>query len=232
VEEIGGTAPFLARHEIEGVRIFPAGKTQKRTAGGDTVLEMDAEAYLRAQATGEAAAGSLFAGLLDSAAPGAGAPSGGLDEILSRVTPLIEAAMAGQGGEPEKAYASLAQVLQGLRPDALLAAFPASRREEMKSLPAKEVAAELVQSRAMDWAAQQLASVSNGGDAFVVEEQVVHALARSLHATQMAEKVAGRLAKFFQEYSFPTHLVEKVQTCTWRRCCSTPTFVCNARRRR
>jgi hypothetical protein len=153
----------------------------------------------------------MFAVLLDSAAPGGGAASGGPDEILSRVTPLIEAAMAGQGGEPEKAYASLAQVLQSLRPDAVLAAFPASRREEVKSLPAKEFAAEFVQSRAMDWAAQQLASVPSGGDAFVVEEQVVHALARSLHATQMAQKLAGRLAKFFREYSFPTHLVEKVQ---------------------
>lgn len=211
IEEIGGIAPFLARHEIEGVRIFPASKTQKRTASGDTMLEMDTEAFLRAQNLEEAAAGSMFAVLLDSAAPGGGAASGGPDEILSRVTPLIEAAMAGQGGEPEKAYASLAQVLQSLRPDAVLAAFPASRREEVKSLPAKEFAAEFVQSRAMDWAAQQLASVPSGGDAFVVEEQVVHALARSLHATQMAQKLAGRLAKFFREYSFPTHLVEKVQ---------------------
>jgi hypothetical protein len=211
IEEIGGTAPFLARHEIEGVHIFPAGKTQKRTASGDTVLEMDAEAFLRAQNAEEAGDSGIFAGLMRSSGPSWGAASGGPDEILSRVTPLIEAAMAGQGGEPEKAYASLAQVLQGLRPDAVLAAFPASRREEVKSLPAREVAAELVQSRAMHWAAQQLASVPSGGDAFVVEEQVVHALARSLHATQMAERLAGRLAKFFQEYSFPTHLVEKVQ---------------------
>jgi HEAT repeat protein len=211
IEEIGGTAPFLARHEIEGVHIFPAGRTQKRTATGDTVLEMDTEAFLRAQNQEEAAASSMFAGLFDSAAPVVGGLSGGPDEIMSRVLPLIEAAMTGQGGEPEKAYESLAQVLKGLRPDAVLAAFPASRREEVRSLPPQEVAAEFVQSRAMDWAVQQLASVPSGGDAFIVEEQVVYALARSLHATQMAEKLAGRLAKFFQEYSFPTHLVEKVQ---------------------
>lgn len=212
IEEIGGTAPFLARHEIEGVHIFPAGKTQKRTASGDTVLEMDAEAFLRAQNADEGGLGGVFAGLLDSATPIVAVPSGGPEEILSRVTPLIEAAMAGQGSEPDKAYASLAQVLQGLRPDAVLTAFPASRREEVKTLPPQQVAAELVQSQAMNWAARQLASAPSGGDAFVIEEQVVHALARSLHATQMADKLAGRLAKFFQEYSFPTHLVEKVQT--------------------
>ncbi|MGA1998791.1 MAG: hypothetical protein ABSG52_02270 [Terriglobales bacterium] len=72
IEEIGGTAPFLARHEIEGVRIFPAGKTQKRTASGDTVLEMDAEAFLRAQNGEEAGASSIFAGLMDSAGSGGG----------------------------------------------------------------------------------------------------------------------------------------------------------------
>ena len=94
----------------------------------------------------------------------------------------------------------------------MLAAFPESRREQLKTLPPSEVAAELVQARAMDWAAQQLAAAPSGGDAFVVEEKVVHALARCLRATQMAEKLAGRLSKFFQEYSFPTHLVEKVQT--------------------
>ncbi len=70
------------------MRIFPASKTQKRTASGDTMLEMDTEAFLRAQNLEEAAAGSMFAVLLDSAAPGGGAASGGPDEILSRVTPL------------------------------------------------------------------------------------------------------------------------------------------------
>ncbi len=210
IEEIGGTAPFLARHGSEGVRIFPR-KTQKSDGSGDTLLEMDAEAFLRAQSGEEAGASSAFGGLMDYAGSGGGAPSGGPDEILARVTPLIEAAMAGQGGEPEQAYASLAQMLQGLRPDAVLVAFPASRQEELKSLPQKEIAAEFVQSRVMAWATHQLASAPSGGDAFVVEERVVHALARSLRATQMAERLAGKLAKFFKEYSFPTHLVEKVQ---------------------
>ena len=70
IEEIGGTGPFLARHEFEGVRIFPAGQSQKRTAGGDTVLEMDAEAFLRAQSGEEAGASSIFSGWRDSAGPG------------------------------------------------------------------------------------------------------------------------------------------------------------------
>ena len=211
IEATGGTTPFLARNQIEGVRIFPASKTQRRTEGGDTVLEMDSEAFLRAQGSGEFGESGEFVGLIESAMGGHGGATGGPDEILSRVTPMIEAAMAAQGGERDQAYESLGRLLRGLHPEAMLAAFPAARREELKHLPPQEVAAELVQARAMDWAAQQLASAPSGSDAFVVEERVVHALARSLRATQMAEKLAGRLSKFFQEYSFPTHLVEKVQ---------------------
>ncbi len=215
IEEIGGTTPFLARHEIENVRIFPAAQGQKRTATGDTVLEMDTEAFLRAQQEPSSGAGSAatdpLAALLENAATAAIFASGGPDEILSRVMPMIDSALIAPAGEAEKAYMSVAQMLAGIRGEMVLAAFPASRHEEVKAMPPNEVAAELVQARAMQWAAQQLASVPSGGDAFIVEEQVVHALARSLHATQMAQKLAGRLAEFFQEYKFPKHVVEKVE---------------------
>src|SRR5512147_231929 len=157
IQEIGGTEPFLARQEIEGVRIFPAGKTQKRTASGDTVLEMDIEAYLRAQQGEEDRVGAAFLGM--------GGPRGvdpsltsGPEGILARVTPMIEAALSGVEGEPEQVYLSLAHMLQEVRPDVVLAAFPAARREQIQALPAREMAAELMQSRAMNWAAQQLAS--------------------------------------------------------------------------
>ena len=212
IQEIGGTDTFLARQHVESVRIIHAGKAQRRTASGDTVLEMDAEAYLRAQQGATSSVAGSFPGLLDTAA-GPAIGSGGPDAILSRVTPMVESALCGNEGDPQQVYLSLAQMLRGVRPDMVLAAFPTARQEEVKSLPAEEMAAELMQARAMDWATQQLASVpASGGDAFIVEERVVQALARSLHATQMAQKLAGRLSQFFQEYSFPTHLVEKVQT--------------------
>ncbi len=211
IQVMGGTDAFLARLHIENVRILHAGKAQRKTASGDTILEMDAEAYLRAQHGEEFQMPAAFSGMLDSTGPAFG--SGGPDAILARVTPMVESALAGGEGDARQVYMSVAQMLHGVRPDVVLAAFPTARHEEIKSLPPEGVAAELMQARAMNWANQQLASVSGtGGDAFIVEERVVHALARSLHATQMAQKLAGKLAAFFQEYSFPTHLVEKVQT--------------------
>src|SRR5207237_2622035 len=46
IESEGGSKRFLSTHTVDGVKIFPAGKNQKRSEGGDTLLEMDEEAFL------------------------------------------------------------------------------------------------------------------------------------------------------------------------------------------
>ena len=219
VEELGGTEVFLQLNPVEGVRFFPVAKGQKRTESGDTILEMDTEAFLRAQAASTPATDAadpmsmLFesAGLPVPEGMGMAASAGNPGEILKLIGPTLDAALTGQAGDPGKAYMALAQVLQGLRPDSVLSTFSPERRQELSAMKPQEMAAEMINDRALDWASREMASAPTGEDAFVVESNVVRVLARSLHATQMAEKLADRMARYVKEYNLPKHIAENIQ---------------------
>jgi len=46
IDATGGFLAFLDQNEVEGVRILPAAKNQKKNEAGDTILETDSEAYI------------------------------------------------------------------------------------------------------------------------------------------------------------------------------------------
>lgn len=46
IEAAGGILGFLDQNQVEGVRILPAAKNQKKNEEGDTVLETDSESYV------------------------------------------------------------------------------------------------------------------------------------------------------------------------------------------
>ena len=46
IEEAGGTLNFLDKNEIEGARVLPASKNQKKDDQGDTIIDTDSEAYI------------------------------------------------------------------------------------------------------------------------------------------------------------------------------------------
>lgn len=50
MDEQGGLVPFLEQRRLEFVRVFPAGKTEKRNEDGDTVLDMGSEEFLISKA--------------------------------------------------------------------------------------------------------------------------------------------------------------------------------------
>src|SRR5690242_1928871 len=78
IDEKGGLIPFLEQRRLEFVRIFPAGKTDKRNEEGDTVLEMGSEEFLISKALS-----NMNGGL-----------SNGIDAML---TQMEAAACAGSG---------------------------------------------------------------------------------------------------------------------------------------
>jgi HEAT repeat protein len=53
IEAAGGFLVFLDQNEIEGVRILPAAKNQKKTEEGDTIIETDSEAYIISKQTNQ-----------------------------------------------------------------------------------------------------------------------------------------------------------------------------------
>jgi HEAT repeat protein len=46
IEQSGGLLGFLDQNEVEGARILPAAKNQKKDEHGDTIIESDSEAYI------------------------------------------------------------------------------------------------------------------------------------------------------------------------------------------
>src|SRR5581483_1991019 len=219
IEERGGVGAFLERAVVEGVRIVPAGKNQKRTDEGGTLLEMDPEAFFRARDASTNAAAASPPGpeqalmmFFDSAGvPRPEGAVGGPEDIMRLVSPTIESALTSQNADPQKAYIALAQVMQGMRLDSVLSAFPPARHEELKGMEPKQLAAELIGDVSLAWASKRLAAAPSGENAFVVEEEVVRVLARSLYATQTAGKLANKLAQFVKEYGFPESTSQKVQ---------------------
>src|SRR5213082_245660 len=53
IDEVGGLLSFLDQNEIEGARILPAAKNQKKDEHGDTVIETDSEAYIMSKQMAE-----------------------------------------------------------------------------------------------------------------------------------------------------------------------------------
>src|SRR5215472_16193174 len=53
IEAAGGFLAFIDQNEVEGVRILPAAKNQKKTKDGDTILETDSESYILSKQAGE-----------------------------------------------------------------------------------------------------------------------------------------------------------------------------------
>ena len=51
IDAAGGFLAFIDQNEIEGVRILPAARNQKKNQDGDTILETDSESYILSKQT-------------------------------------------------------------------------------------------------------------------------------------------------------------------------------------
>jgi HEAT repeat protein len=53
IDDAGGTLSFIDHNEVEGARILPAARNQKKDAEGDTIIETDSEAYIMSKQMAE-----------------------------------------------------------------------------------------------------------------------------------------------------------------------------------
>ena len=137
--------------------------------------------------------------------------NGGYSTFMELVQDSVNRSLMEENGNPRKSYLALARILRESRLDTVLAHFPEDKREELRTLPPEELAAEYIEHNTLELIAKQLKQIPQGQDKFVVEEDVLRLLARSLQATHMADRLAFKLAKFFQEFSTPPHLQAKIQ---------------------
>jgi hypothetical protein len=333
IEEVGGLLSFLELNEVEGARILPAAKNQKKDEHGDTIIETDSEAYILSKQMAAEQAPRDFLdsidALLESACfdpsmradvisdfaargvdgPGYGVPVGVPNLVVvnegDKVVPASEdagedgpvpqrtarrrvanddgeesfpvagaaqgyapgpawtgvgvseasgengagaagfpVAIGGAGvaaalgkapfnvqqgsfielveasvqrslqeekGNPHRSYVALARILRNMGVDKVLSQFPTERREELATLPPEQLAAEYIEDTALQLAGEKLKTAGGQSDKILIEEDVVRVLARSLQATQMADRLAQKLAKFVQDYAVPPHIQEKIR---------------------
>jgi hypothetical protein len=123
----------------------------------------------------------------------------------------VQRSLLEESGNPAKSYTSLARILQSMGVDKILSSFPAERQKELASASPEQVAAEYVEDTALQWAGKQLKS-EEGGQKLEVEDEVLRVLARTLQATQTADRLSQKLVKFIQDFAVPPHMQEKIQS--------------------
>jgi HEAT repeats len=140
------------------------------------------------------------------------ATGGGYRTFIELVQDSVSRSLTEDKGNPRKSYLSLARILKDSRLDSVLSYFPPEKRDELRTLPPEQLAAEYVEENTLKLIAKKLVDTGRGQrDKFIVEEDVLRLLARSLQATHMADRLAFKLAKFFQDFSVPPHLQSKIQ---------------------
>jgi len=140
-----------------------------------------------------------------------GLPSSGSGTFMEMVEASVQRSLLEERGNPQKSYASLARILRNTGVDKILENFPAERRQELTSLPPGKLAAEYIEDTALQLAGQRLQSAEGQPQKLLIEEGAIRVLARSLQATQMADRLAQKLAKFITDFSVPQHLQEKIR---------------------
>ncbi len=209
IEEKGGIRRFIEQNPIEGMRIQRSAKQPGESE--DTVLGIDSQSFRTAQAILESdvrTAGSSLDLLLHSGGPGVATTPAATLAFASDAT---RAALSDPGGELSAPINALAQMLAELKPDSLLGVLPREKQSSLRGQSTQEVAVNVVEDVAVEWAVERLKSCPSGPGARQVEEEVLLALLRGLKATQVAERLLQKLARLIAEAGLPPEVYERIR---------------------
>jgi HEAT repeat protein len=156
---------------------------------------------------GPGGGGPVGAGLAVAPQPGVGGPA----QITSMVEGYLQSSLIDPENASQRSYVELARVIKDMRPEFALSAFPPERREQLRAMLPDQMAAEIVEDSAVQWAARHLATAPSGPDAYIVEEEVVRVLLRSLQTTQTAQRLATKLAQYFKDLNMPAATTGRIQ---------------------
>jgi HEAT repeat protein len=135
----------------------------------------------------------------------------GSSSFLELVDASVTRSLMEEKGNPQKSYASLVRILRNTGVDKVLERFPAERRDELRSLSPEQLAAEYIEDTALQLAGEKLRSAGAGSQKLLIEEDVIHVLARSLQATHKADRLAQKLTKFIQDFAVPHSIQDKIK---------------------
>ena len=139
--------------------------------------------------------------------PSGGGPAG----ITSVVEGYFNATLMEGVDSPQQSYVDLARIISESRPEVVLASFPPKRREELRKMPADQMAVEVIEDTAAEWAAKRLGAAPKGSDGAIIEDEVVRVLLRSLQATQVASRLVEKLTEHISEFSVPQSITDRIR---------------------
>jgi HEAT repeat protein len=138
-------------------------------------------------------------------------PGGGPAGITAVVEGYFNATLMESVDGPQKSYVDLARIIAESRPEVVLASFPPRRREALRKLPPDQMAAEVIEDTAAQWAAKRLGTAPGGPDGLIIEDEIIRVLLRSLQATQVASRLAEKLAEYVREFNIPQTTTERIR---------------------
>ena len=214
IEQAGGIELFLKKNPIEGMRILADEK--KPDKDEDSVLGMDLQSYLVAQSVLDPLGGSLGSGL-DSLLSSSGLQrpqsfGGSPGEIMALASQAAQTAWGDPAVNPLDPVKSLTRLLEEFTPDFLFPAMSSAQQTRYRGLPTNEIATELSEDIAIQWAGNRLTETFQAtGSTETVEPSVVRVLGRSLRATQVAQRFLRKLGKLAEEGKLPPEIIERVK---------------------
>ncbi|HEU5402892.1 MAG TPA: HEAT repeat domain-containing protein, partial [Terriglobales bacterium] len=137
---------------------------------------------------------------------------GGPAGITAVVEGYFNATLMESEDGPQQSYVELARIIAESRPEVVLASLPPKRREALRKLPPDQMAAEVIEDTAAQWAAKRLGSAPSGSDGRIIEDEVVRVLLRSLQATQVASRLAEKLGQYIREFNVPQSMTERIRS--------------------
>ncbi|MBI2820229.1 MAG: HEAT repeat domain-containing protein [Acidobacteria bacterium] len=213
IEQSGGINAFLQKNSIEGMRIVAPEKRPKET--GDTVLGIDFQSYMMAHTmldTQQARFSPNLQLLLQSAGmEQPGEVPGTPVEMLDLVGRATQAAWINPEGDPQQAVQALARLLEEMSPGTLIAALPPDRQSHLVGRSAYEVAAELAEDNAIEWAKRRWTLAEGESGKGIAEEEVVRVLGRALQTTQVAERLLQKLAGLVDSGELPRRITDRIR---------------------
>lgn len=150
-------------------------------------------------------------------APGAGfaaisaaALAGNPVQVLDVARKAIDRSLSNPATDPTQALNALSRMLEEFNPEKLMPALSPEKQQAYRGRPAREVATDMMEDVAAQWATTRLASASSDNIA-LTEEEVVRVLQKSLDATQTVERMLQKLSKLFEKANLPSGFFERIQ---------------------
>lgn len=160
---------------------------------------------------GGVSVGGTAAGVAGGAAGWAAPIGGGPAGITAVVEGYFNATLMESVDGPQQSYVELARIISESRPEVVLATLPPKRREALRKMPPDQMAAEVIEDTAAQWAANRLKAAPQGSDGRIIEDEVIRVLLRSLQATQVAARLAEKLGEYIREFNVPQSTTERIR---------------------